>query len=746
MTTKAFTAQPDQIREIFDYQSAGRFEYKDLLPSNSTPFGVANREELSKMLGIEGTDYFACVYHLKPSIYKRGYYSNQTVETTSDNELLNYPYLLVIEQNYQVAEPTVKVGYEFQTLALTARNPVLLGKASRSYYTTPQRASIAGTTLLLTVHIKGEDVPLVTSIRFAEEAFGLKVVENPVGELLMELSNAHSAALRGPYLNVTNVLETADYYEYGTYRTVKGFRSTLGALSSVRFHLPFSPANLSKILTKFAQGQVIQTENLTGIKKTHQKLVPILLELAVQDPLLICVYNTFVEASARSHEGVKISSIFNEVFKDTTTVDQLKETLNTLIPDDQNRRYYSRYNGLPEKLEGLQVFKDKRRAVLKSQGHRAMTKIMEESESLNIDKDKYPLTWATIEAGKLPLGAFFRKKEQYFLLNDCWDLWEGMFERGFEKEVIELADAVKGRTTYEKDLMSYFYFLLHALPEYLKQQTGYDWKCVPKLVDSATELEPPKEVGGVAKTRSALTPTVDNENKIVTVPYASLAIGGSYGTTYCYSHDYHVLTRGFSFKGYCVARDVEEKLNGRDDYGLMFYTLTGSAQGQGYPTFLIIFERRESKGDVRVHFHRTHPCRSKDGDYNPIHNWTKVCYNWMAGNIRRDRIKAQQGDLAFVEVKTEDSGEDLEGSAVTKLNFGYEVDQYDSHCFEKPVAFAEYVKKEKSNILGYVRLDQAMKLNHTEHDAVTVPAGTFAIHQCRSWEANPKGVWSLRID
>lgn len=71
---------------------------------------------------------------------------------------------------------------------------------------------------------------------------------------------------------------------------------------------------------------------------------------------------------------------------------------------------------------------------------------------------------------------------------------------------------------------------------------------------------------------------MDNENHTVTVPYASLAIYGGFGTTYCYSHDYHVLTRGFSFNGYAVTKDLEEKLNGRDDYGLMFYTLTGSCR------------------------------------------------------------------------------------------------------------------------------------------------------------------------
>ena len=74
------------------------------------------------------------------------------------------------------------------------------------------------------------------------------------------------------------------------------------------------------------------------------------------------------------------------------------------------------------------------------------------------------------------------------------------------------------------------------------------------------------------------------------------------------------------------------------------------------------------------------------------------------------------------------------------------MNSYDKHTFDEAVAFAEYDKAAKSNILGYVKLERDTMLSHTEHDDVMIPAGMYAIHQCRSWEANPKGVWSLRID
>lgn len=172
--------------------------------------------------------------------------------------------------------------------------------------------------------------------------------------------------------------------------------------------------------------------------------------------------------------------------------------------------------------------------------------------------------------------------------------------------------------------------------------------------------------------------------------------------------------------------------------------------GRGYPTFLIIFEHLDKT--TKIHFHRTHPMRSKAGEYNPIHNWTIGCYKWMVGNVNFERIKAQQGDLVFVEMnKPNDMFDKLIGaalepnseSAAVKME---EVNSYDNHKFEKPVKFLPYTKKEKSNILGYFRIEQDTMLNHREHKPHLIPAGDYELRQCRSWEANPKGIWSLRID
>jgi hypothetical protein len=240
--------------------------------------------------------------------------------------------------------------------------------------------------------------------------------------------------------------------------------------------------------------------------------------------------------------------------------------------------------------------------------------------------------------------------------------------------------------------------------------------------------------------RSALTPVVDNIKHHVVVPYCSMAVHGRM-TTYCYAHTYNVLTRGMMFDGNVVMTDVEEKLNGKDDYGLMFYTLTGSYTNRGYPTFLIIFERLKRGKKTRVHFHRVHPMRSKDGDRNPVSNWTRVAYNWMIGNVNKNDIAFQQGDLAFIQVPAEKAAKiDFTGATL--------VSDCDSHCFSKPVPFVTYEGKKK-HVLGHVKIesskDQALK--HPEHDDVKIQnEGVFEIRQARSWEANPKGIWTLNID
>ncbi len=474
-----------------------------------------------------------------------------------------------------------------------------------------------------------------------------------------------------------------------------------------------------------------------GNKKVLDQLLPFYEELLKKDePLLLATFHTLVFESKRTINGVKVAKFFNEFFAPVRDLDsfkaKLQEIYNIFAKHESGLGNYSHYYRFEDIFSQLPGYTELRKQALRSQSGRALNKMVTDIEAINFDQSKYPLLAELINDGSIPVSAFFRKEgdESYFLFNDNWALYEEFLGRHREAG-IELAKLASQRTTYEKSFMSYIYFVLYELPEYLKKHTGKAWTCLPSIIDSASELEPGSERGQTTKRRSALTPIVDNEACTVVVPYACLRVPGM-STIYTYSLNYSIVRRGLSIDGDVNTNDIEEKLNGRDDYGLMFYTLTGSAAGRGYPTFLIIFERLDDK--TRVHFHRTHPLRSKDGDKNPVNNWIRTCYNWMVGNINLSGIKAQQGDLVFTSVDSLPEGEQTD------------VNSYDSHAFSKPVSFTPCKKKDSQNILGYFDIKEDVLLNHPEHRQRKIPAGLYELRQCRSWEANPRGIWTLRID
>src|SRR3989338_7380967 len=361
-----------------------------------------------------------------------------------------------------------------------------------------------------------------------------------------------------------------------------------------------------------------------GTKNVFNQVVPFYEELLRQDEIfLIAAFQTLLFECKRTINGVKVAKWFNEFFASARDQDtfqaKLQQVYSTFIEyeSEQSYRYY-RFEDLFVKLP---AYTELRKAALRSQSGRALSKMVTDIESINFDEQKYPVLAGLIHDGSIPVSTFFRREgdEAYFLFNDNWDLFEEFL--GKHRDVgIKLAQLASQRTTYEKSFMSYMYFILYDLPEYLKKHTGKHWTCLPSIVESAEELEP-TQTGQTTKKRSALTPVVDNDACTVVVPYACLKVPGV-STTYTYSLNYSIVRRGLSIDGSVSSLDIEEKLNGRDDYGLMFYTLTWSAAGRGYPTFLIIFERLDGD-ETRVHFHRTHPLRSKGGDNNPVNNWIR---------------------------------------------------------------------------------------------------------------------------
>lgn len=378
------------------------------------------------------------------------------------------------------------------------------------------------------------------------------------------------------------------------------------------------------------------------------------------------------------------------------------------------------------------------------------------AEGLGVDPERHPLLHKAILDGEIPFSIFHAPGNKQEIVNDEFDLWEACFEReGWKEPLVEIAQSAATRTTYDKPMSSYMAFLLYTLPEYLNRTAprpdGSSWTCFPKFVASQWELEmdtDKQNEDGTIKKRSALTPTVDNEAGVVTVPYASMAIHGRM-TTYCYSGNYYVAERGLNDplgKG-VFTKDFEPKLNGRDDYGLMFYTLIGTSRNEGYPSFLVIFERLEKRQKdtgltTRVHFHRVRPNRSKGGIPTPTSRLIEECYRYMAGNIRAEEITAQQGDLIFI--RADGPGNKVQEPAP--------VEAFESHAFVPleggtPVMVHRNAAKSVGNRLGYIHSDVPFTVQHPEHEDIErLDAGWWEVRRCKSWEANPVAVWSLTID
>lgn len=575
-----------------------------------------------------------------------------------------------------------------------------------------QNANVVG----VQVRVDAEEVWVYVGMHNAEIIFGIHV--NECGNL--EVHDREFGAFPGL---------DAFLYHYG--ESSGPFDFTKESLDRVHGLRVDERSYRNLLHVRALKGDFEATDDLEmpGLAKLYkEKLKPLGEELfARREYLAWSALRTLLKSGGKLVRKVRVSVVANHEFAGVATMEELKEKLKPLVE-----------KSFSTAIEENDFFSTKRKEVVKRDTSKAIRARVAELDEIEIDREKHPLTYAALTDGGLPLACIFPAGETYFLINDNWDLWEEMLAK-FPEQTREIAQEAAARKQYERDVMSYFYFVLHSLPEYLSRHAGGEWTCSPRLVESQYELEPEavEEDRNVIKRRSALTPVADNQKHHVVVPYCSMAVHGRM-TTYCYAHSYCLLQRGVVFEGNVVSRDLEEKLNGKDDYGLMFYTLTGSATNRGYPTFLIIFERLKRK-KTRVHFHRVHPMRSKDGDRNPISNWTKVSYKWMIGNVSSDDVVFQQGDLAFVRL-SEGRAADVDFSSASTVT------DCDSHCFTKPVRFVPYEGKEK-HVLGHAQIEESgIKLEHPEHDMVETKPGVFEVRQCRSWEANPKGIWTLNFD
>ncbi len=364
--------------------------------------------------------------------------------------------------------------------------------------------------------------------------------------------------------------------------------------------------------------------------------------------------------------------------------------------------------------------------------------------------DAFPLLRAAIAGGKIPVGIFVQPDKSP--VNREYPIWEkALARKGWSEVIFEIAADAARRSTYERDVVPYLAFLFR-IEKYLDRHapTGNKkkgWAALPRYVQSSSELEfNDEDTTGTVKRRSAFTPVADNEKHTVTVPFVAVKVYGAV-TQWCYAQHYHVFEEGMTdpISGGIVVNDLEVKLNGRDDYGLCFYTLIGTDIATGYPTFLTIFERLKNK--TRVHFHRVRPCRSKDGIRTAACKLVEACYQFMAGNVPATDIVAQQGDLMFLRCGNDPI---KAGAKVAEPQEGRALD-FESHKF-LPLGdsiMSLYVSEAKTpaNRLGFIYAPNGLRVEHPEHENIeNLAEGWWEIRRAKSYENNPVAVWSRTID
>ena len=390
---------------------------------------------------------------------------------------------------------------------------------------------------------------------------------------------------------------------------------------------------------------------------------------------------------------------------------------------------------------------------------------------LGIDPEKHPLLLKAVEEGKFTLSLFHEAGAEDKLVNVEFNLLErALGRKGWAPILYKIAADAAQRKTYTKRITSYISFLF-KIEKYLDRTApridvaavakakaqkksspkAGTWTAMPTYVETQAALEMTERTEeGTTKTRSAMTPVADNDAGTITVPYLAMRVSGVVNT-WMYSDQYFVAEEGAEDPLYTAGGvyegDFSEKLNGRDDYGMMYFTLAGTDRNTGYPTFLIIFERTTAHG-TKVHFHRVHPSRKRgpNGTETPPSRMVLECYRYMAGNVTAAEIAHQQGDLLLVKTDGPGKTDDVEGTPV----YGFENHTFAPATLDGNTVQVRLVKataKTRGNLLGWLNAQTGMRMPHPEHEPIEgIAPGWYELRRCKSWEANPTSVWVLNID
>jgi hypothetical protein len=295
----------------------------------------------------------------------------------------------------------IKMNEKLSKLVATAKNPTFLGEAGADpYYYNNYDATLGSANVAVEVTHNNKTFILAMPFNVAERAFGLEITE----DMKFRLANGEEGELTG-WKDILSKLSVHNPYKWQ--EIISTFDFTYATLSAVEAKFGMGRKNLGvflKALSKSQDWKITDPGNLSGIKKTWLRLVPVMNEVMVDNPVAFISYRSFAQHCNRSIEGVKIGAIFNEVFADVKTKEDFLKALREFYTGKDDGDLYRAKDRLEESIKKLPAYKEKRKSVLKTQATRAFAKIQQELENLTIDKKKHKLTWAADRRGQAGLS------------------------------------------------------------------------------------------------------------------------------------------------------------------------------------------------------------------------------------------------------------------------------------------------------------------------------------------------------
>lgn len=410
-----------------------------------------------------------------------------------------------------------------------------------------------------------------------------------------------------------------DGYYYDNSRNAR-FQWHLGGIQGVYNHFRFNDTEIHNFLTEFKRTSYFRDcdnpmnyshsggrgyRGIWNVFRENQE------KLYDEQPLLFCLMVSLVQNSKFKHKEVITTKIINRVLSDVTDYDSLVASLRAFW--EKSRYVIKESDAYGQRMFLRLLDADGTADIIQEEAriakyNKAVTKLFGDmGHTLKTAKRRYPFFVREFEAGQIPIDTFRRSRSTQ-LYNANLNVWEKMLKLDAHATT-GIAQRISRLVGPNRNIMSYFNFVLTDFPRYLKKMTGETWTVLPKYqinVDTTSV----SYAGNVI---------VDNINKIVTVPYCV-------DTTYRYRStvpiDWNILKKGESFDGDKALFGT--KVISGHTYGLFYNNVKREHTGRADQGLTRVYLCGFIDGNVTID--RVKLPRNKYG-VKPINGWIDECHD-----------------------------------------------------------------------------------------------------------------------